>query len=292
VVDVDSASVTATLTLANVAAGVISGGGFAATAIPGEFSFTGTAAEVQAALAAVTFDSADNFNGTTSVAVAITDGENGPQGTNPSGTVDITVNAVNDAPVLDDSQSPVLDIVQEDAGPPPTFFPADTLVSDLVGSGNVTDIDDGAFTGMAITGADESNGTWWYSIDGGFSWDVVGPVSDASARVLAADFATRLYFEAAPGFSATASITFRAWDQTDGSASGDGGIDTTPGGGISAFSAVSDTATVEVNAQPDINDIDGDAVTFTEGDSFVMLDAIPTAASVRTSTPPISRAAT
>ena len=46
----------------------------------------------------MTYDSADNFNGTTSVGVTIDDGANGPQGANPTGTVSITVNAVNDAP--------------------------------------------------------------------------------------------------------------------------------------------------------------------------------------------------
>ena len=153
-------------------------------------------------------------------------------------------------------------------------------MADLVGPGNVTDADDGALIGMAITGADESNGTWWYTTNDGFDWFEVGPVDDTSALVLAADADTRLYFEAAPGFTDSATITFRAWDQTDGSDNGQDGVNAAPGGGISAFSAVSDTATVEVNAQPVINDVDGDAVTFTEGNSFVIVDATPVAASV------------
>src|SRR5262249_49850799 len=62
------------------------------------YTITGTAAAVNSALAAVTYDSADNFNGATSVGVTIDDGGNGPQGTNPTGTVSLTVNAVNDAP--------------------------------------------------------------------------------------------------------------------------------------------------------------------------------------------------
>ena len=209
------------------------------------------------------------------VEVQVSDGNGGVD----SQAITVTVDGVNEAPVLDDSQSPVLEIVQEDAGPPPPF-PVGTLVADLVGAGNVTDVDVGAVTGMALTGADESNGTWWYSIDGGFSWDVVGPVSDTLARVLAADFDTMLYFEPNFGFTDSATVTFRAWDQTDGSLNGEAGVDTTPPGGNSAFSALSDTATVEVNAQPVIDDVDGDAVTFTEGDSFVMVDAVPTAASV------------
>jgi hypothetical protein len=96
VADIDSASVTATLTLSNAAAGVLVGAG---TGVGGIYTITGTPNAVSAALAAVTFDSAQDFNGTASVAVAIDDGHNGPQGSNPSGTVSISVTAVNDAPV-------------------------------------------------------------------------------------------------------------------------------------------------------------------------------------------------
>jgi Big-like domain-containing protein/VCBS repeat protein len=94
--DIDSASVTATLTLSDPAAGVLVGAG---TGAAGVYTVTGTVAAVNAALAAVTFDSAQDFNGSVNVAVAIGDGANGPQGTNPSGSVSITVTAVNDAPV-------------------------------------------------------------------------------------------------------------------------------------------------------------------------------------------------
>ncbi len=260
----------------------------------------GTVSDASALLLAVDpdtrlyFQPADDFNGAANITFRAWDqttGSNGETGVNtvPNGddtafsaatdTAAITINAVNDAPVLDAGQSPVLEIVQEDAGPP-FFFPVGTLVADLVGPGNVTDADDGALIGMAITGADESNGTWWYTTNDGFDWFEVGPVDDTSALVLAADADTRLYFEAAPGFTDSATITFRAWDQTDGSDNGQDGVNAAPGGGISAFSAVSDTATVEVNAQPVINDVDGDAVTFTEGNSFVIVDATPVAASV------------
>jgi large repetitive protein len=98
ITDIDSANVTARLTLVNPAAGVLTDGGFTATGNPGEYSFTGTPVNVTAALNGVQFDSAGNFNGSTSVNVVITDGANGPQGTNPTGTVTISVNAVNDAP--------------------------------------------------------------------------------------------------------------------------------------------------------------------------------------------------
>ncbi len=100
VTDVDNSSVTATLTLADTASGVLAGGGFAAGTTAGSYTVTGTAAQVGAALAAVQFDSADNFVGATSVSVLVDDGADGPQGSNPTGSVTITVTLVNDAPTV------------------------------------------------------------------------------------------------------------------------------------------------------------------------------------------------
>ena len=45
----------------------------------------------------------------------------------------------------------------------------------------------------------------------------------------------------------TATITFRAWDQTDGNANGTAGIDTTTNGGTTAYSTATDTASLTVN---------------------------------------------
>ncbi|WP_206194611.1 hypothetical protein, partial [Shewanella litoralis] len=87
-------------------------------------------------------------------------------------TVSITVNPVNDAPVLDALQTPVLNNVAEGAGAPSGAV--GTLVSSLVDFAspagqvdNVTDVDSGAVLGIAVTGADATNGTWWYSTDNG-----------------------------------------------------------------------------------------------------------------------------
>ncbi len=98
VADIDSGTVTAKLTL-NASAGVLVGAG-AGVLSAGvlTYTITGTAAAVNTALGAVTYDSAANFHGTTSVGITIDDGANGPQGANPTGTVSITVNSVNDAP--------------------------------------------------------------------------------------------------------------------------------------------------------------------------------------------------
>ena len=100
VADIDSASVTATLTVA-AAQGTLDGAGAGVLAAGvWTYTITGAPATVATALAGVTFDSAQDFDGSASVGVTISDGQNGPQGTNPTGIVSVTVNPENDAPVV------------------------------------------------------------------------------------------------------------------------------------------------------------------------------------------------
>ena len=143
-------------------------------------------------------------------------------GTAPVLVIDYTVNP-NTAPTLDATKAPQLDPVDEDAGAPSGAV--GTLVSSLVDFAspagqvdNVSDPDAGAKLGVAVTGANGANGTWWYTTDGGSTWNGLGAVSDASARLLAADANTRIYFQPNANFNGSVSpaLTFRAWDQTTG----------------------------------------------------------------------------
>src|SRR5690349_20079176 len=151
---------------------------------------------------------------------------------------------LQDAPVLDTSKLPALTPVEQNAGAPSGAV--GTLITSLVDFAvpagqldNVTDPDlaEGDFSsqlGIALTGTDTTNGTWWYSTNNGASWFTVGAVSASSARLLAADGATRLYFQPTPAFSGFigAAIAFRAWDRSSGS---NGGLASpSPSGGTSA----------------------------------------------------------
>ncbi|GAA4451173.1 DUF4347 domain-containing protein [Novipirellula rosea] len=162
----------------------------------------------------------------------------------------------NNAPVLDSTKSPALTAINEDAGAPSGAV--GTLVSQLVDlsspSGqldNVTDVDVSPSLGIAITAADSTNGTWWYSTDNGSTWTTLGAVSGVSARLLAADAATRLYFQPNANWNGSIAnaITFRAWDQTQYTV--DSLADTSVNGGATAFSAATDTASLVISA---IND--------------------------------------
>uniref|UniRef100_UPI0025E53A8B DUF4347 domain-containing protein n=1 Tax=uncultured Alsobacter sp. TaxID=1748258 RepID=UPI0025E53A8B len=199
---------------------------------------------------AITFRAWDQTLGTAGSKVDTTTNGGTTAFSTATDTADITVNAVNAAPVLDASKTPLLSSVNKGASAPAGAV--GTLVTALVsqsGAGaNVTDADTGASTGLALTATATTNGTWWYSTDGGTSWAAVGAVSDGSALLLAADANTRLYFQPSANFSGLVAnaITFRAWDQTSGTAGSK--VDTTTNGGTTAFSTATDTADITVNA--------------------------------------------
>jgi len=170
--------------------------------------------------------------------------------------VTYTTALTNAAPVLDASKSPELTAQNEDSGAPSGAV--GTLISSLVDFAtpagqvdNLTDADSGALLGIAVTAANTTNGTLWYSTNNGSSWNALGAVSNASARLLVADANTRIYFEPNANYNGTISdaITFRAWDQTSGT---NGSLaDTSTNGGVTAFSTATDTASLVVNAAND-----------------------------------------
>ena len=172
--------------------------------------------------------------------------------------IDVSVTAVNDAPTLADTVL-ALGAVNEDAGAPSGAV--GTLVSTLVGG--QADVDSGASQGIAITATDSTNGTWYYSINGGTSWNALGAVAGNSARLLAADANTRVYFQPNADYNGTVAtgITFRAWDQTSGSNGAT--ADTTTNGGTTAFSTATDTAAITVNAVNDAPVLADTALTLT-----------------------------
>ena len=252
----DSVSVAVTFALSNTAAGSLStatSGAVTSTfdSNTGVWTASGAITDVNALLAGVTFNPALNFNGSFTIATSVSDGS-----LSVTGSKSMTGTAVNEAPVLDASKSPVLASQAEDAGAPSGAV--GTLVSSLVDFAspagqvdNVTDVDSDAQLGLALTGANTTNGTWFYSTNNGSTWTAVGSVSDSSALLLAADANTRLYFQSNANFNGTVSdaVTFRAWDQTSGTAGTKVAVSTN--GGATAFSTTTDTAAITVTAVND-----------------------------------------
>jgi Putative Ig domain len=181
------------------------------------------------------------------------------------GSVTVNLTAVNDAPILDPTPSPVLDAILEDAGGPVNGVASGTLVSDLVGG--ITDPDLTPERGIAITGADASQGTWWFSTDGGANWSALGTPGENAARLLAADGNTRIHFQPNADWNGelASALTIRAWDLSAGSNGGT--ADATGAGGTSPFSAAADTVSLTVTPVNDAPTLAGlpAATTFTEG---------------------------
>jgi hypothetical protein len=132
-----------------------------------------------------------------------------------------------------------------------------TLVSTLI-SGQITDIDASPLSGIAVTAVDNTNGAWQYTTDGGSNWIAFGSPSAAASRLLADNANTRVRFVPNSNFNGTVSgITFRAWDQTSGTAGNT--ANTSSNGGTTAFSSATATASITVNAVNDapVNSVPG-----------------------------------
>ncbi|MEG4361890.1 choice-of-anchor D domain-containing protein, partial [Microcoleus sp. C2C3] len=155
----------------------------------------------------------------------------------------------NTAPVLADSAL-TLPLLEDALAPTGAVG---TLISNLAAIGtNITDPDTGAVAGIAITAADTTNGTWFYSTNGGTNWNALVAVSNTNARLLAANPDTRLYFQPTANYNGTLTdaITFRAWDSLSGVNGST--ADTTNNGGITAFSTATDTVAITVTPVNDI----------------------------------------
>ncbi|WP_020472909.1 DUF4394 domain-containing protein [Zavarzinella formosa] len=152
-----------------------------------------------------------------------------------------------------------------------TMIPTDTnnqgdLVSDLIG-GQITDPDPAALSGVAVVGSTGTNGEWEYTTDGGANWKQLGAVSDTSATLLDTSPFDRLRFVPNSKAPNTATLTFRAWDQTDGHADGASGVDVSANGEFSAYS--SETATSSITIQ-DIGLVGGSLViSGTDGNDII-----------------------
>lgn len=154
----------------------------------------------------------------------------------------VIVSAVNDAPTLAGGPFAI-------AGTNEDTVSVATTVSTLLAGLSHADAD-GPNTGIAIT-ASSGNGTWQYSTDA-VTWTNVGAVSNNASLLLSAN--TQLRYVPDGGNGENASLTFRAWDQSSGTASTNGvrsTADTSSNGGATAFSSGTAQATLSVS---DVND--------------------------------------
>ncbi|SOD90204.1 protein of unknown function [Caenispirillum bisanense] len=166
-------------------------------------------------------------------------------------TASLAVSEVNVAPVLV-PQAPTLTTISENA----TTNTGQT-VAQILGT-SVSDGNTGAVEGLALYGVSGDNGQWEYSLDAGVSWTAVGSVSATSALLLQDTHRLRFRPDAENGTTAT--LDYRAWDRTSGTAGSKVDVSTT--GNATPFSTAGDTATLTVTS---VNDaptlVNGTAIT-------------------------------
>ncbi|MEB3210406.1 MAG: Ig-like domain-containing protein, partial [Leptolyngbyaceae bacterium] len=97
-----------------------------------------------------------------------------------------------------------------------------------------------------VTAVDDTNGTWQFSTNSGTSWIAFGSVSSSSAVVLDTSAFIRFLPDGVFNGMIDPGITFHAWDASDGLASGTTGVNASTPGDTSAFSAATETASIDV----------------------------------------------
>ena len=191
-----------------------------------------TQADINAGL--VIFQHDDTSNAAAGFTFSVADGTNAAL---TGQTFTITATLANDTPTMNVA-TPTMTGTAEDA------VGASHQVSTLL-SGSATDEETAtASIGMAITAADNTNGTWQYSADGGTTWNAVGTVSGASALLVAATDLIR--FNPAANYNGTAAFSYKAWDGSTGMVHT--AVNTSTG---TAFSATENTGTVTISAVSD-----------------------------------------
>ena len=170
-------------------------------------------------------------------------------------TSTVAINAVNDAPVLDNSGNMTLSAINED-----DLNSNGNSVTSIIksaessGEDRITDADKGALEGFVVIESSSANGAWEYSINSGISWQAFGLVSNTSGVLL--DGAARIRFVPNPGFSGSAGLLVRAWDQSGGRPSGTTGVDASLNGGITSFSAATEMVTINILTVNDLPLVD------------------------------------
>ena len=127
-----------------------------------------------------------------------------------SGTTVITISVlpVNDVPVLPETPLNLTTILEDDR----TSY-GDSVLSLIQ---NVTDFDVTEEFGIAVISADQMNGTWQFTADGGVSWAEFGEVNESSALLIQSlpEDMHRVRFVPNPDFNGVSSFRFLAWDLT------------------------------------------------------------------------------
>lgn len=149
-------------------------------------------------------------------------------------TATITVIDVNDAPVLNANATPTLTQVQGNSPEPQ----GDTVAS--FAGPTITDVDANAVKGIAVIAVTGNNGKWQYQLAGTTDWIDIGTVNGTNSALLLRETDTVRFLPDNALYVGTATIRYRAWDQTVGEVGTK--VSPSPAGGSGAFSTATGTA--------------------------------------------------
>lgn len=142
----------------------------------------------------------------------------------------------NSSPTLDSSYVATLTSISKN-----NFTSTGNTVASIVGN-SITDSNANDSLGIAVYSASSSSGQWQYSLNAGTTWSTLSASTNTAARLLR--LTDRIRFVPNSNFVGTVSLSYRAWDQTTGTAGGTASLATT--GGTSAFSSTTDAASISV----------------------------------------------
>ena len=167
-------------------------------------------------------------------------------------TVTLQVLPVNDAPILPLTPISLTTILEDD------YTSQGDPVSVLLQF--TEDVDEMDERGVAIIDADQENGTWEFSENGGMTWQFFASPSSDMALVIASQPADQFRVRFVPdvNFNGVACFTYLAWDMTDSVLSGTYTVNLTAfDGGMSSYSNQSNTAVLVVQPVNDSPTISG-----------------------------------
>ncbi|MBK1852608.1 DUF4347 domain-containing protein [Marinobacter sp. 1-4A] len=287
--DADGDSLTLTLavnrgTLASTDGNGTTAGVTIANSGTASMTLQGTAANLNTYLndaSKIQFTTAANDTATATLTVTPNDGT----ADGSADTVAINITAINDAPVLADTNVTLATIVEDAGDDDGSSADGDNDASQNTDNGGdtvadlltaaISDPDGGAVEAIAVTQIENSNGVWQYSTDSGTTWNsfsgTTGSSVDISNAARLLDSTDLVRFVPDANYNGTATFAFRAWDTSTGVAGNT--ADTSTNGGSTAFSSATDTASVSVlavNDEPTLTATGSDP-TFTEGGAAASL---------------------
>lgn len=231
-----------------------------------------------------------NFHGSTSFTYTASDGF----ATSASTSITLTVNAINDAPELNSSSSPELTAIDED-----DTTSTGTSIADLIVDGSITEPADGsAVEAIAVTSVDNTFGIWQYNVASA-GWTVftatTGEIVNLNTASRLLDSSDLMRFIPNADYNGNATINFRAWDKSSGSA----GNTTNPFslGGNTSVSTQEDSINITINPINDAPSTSNNSITLDEDSvysfsaddfSFTDIDTADTLQSVTIVSVPIN----